>query len=59
MVRLKMRENDMERRPKDASVNESWNLLKKSLDEVVEETIPRTAGMAEKRRSLIGCIECP
>src|SRR6218665_3237820 len=49
LVRLKMRENDLERKTKDASVNESWNLLKKSLDEVKEETIPRAAGMIKKR----------
>src|SRR6218665_2264550 len=40
LVRLKMRGKDLERRTKNASVNESWNLLKKSLNEVIEETIP-------------------
>ena len=41
LVSLKMRAKDLERRTKEASVNESWNLLKKSLNEVIEETIPR------------------
>src|SRR6218665_2736497 len=49
LVRLKMRGKDLERRTKDASVNESWNLLKKSLNEVIEETIPRAVGMVKKR----------
>src|SRR6218665_3806181 len=49
LVRLKMREKDLERKTKDVSVNESWNLLKKSLDEVIEETIPRAVGMIKKR----------
>ena len=45
LVRLKMRGKDLERRTKDASVNESWNLL----DEVIEETIPRAVGMIKER----------
>ena len=49
LVRLKMRETDLERRTKDASVNENWNLLKKSLDEVIEETVPRAVWMVMKR----------
>ena len=49
LVRLKMRGKDLERRTKDASVNESWNLLKKSLNKVIEETIPRAVGMVKKR----------
>ena len=43
-----MRGKDLKRRTKDASVNESWNLLKKSLNEVIEETIPRTVGVVKK-----------
>src|SRR6218665_2400836 len=49
LVSLKMRAKDLERRTKDASVNESWNLLKKSLNEVIEETMPRAVGMVKKR----------
>src|SRR6218665_223801 len=49
LVRLKMRGKDLKRRKKDASVNESWNLLKKSLNKVIEETIPRAVGMVKKR----------
>src|SRR6218665_3126964 len=49
LVRLKMRGKDLERRTKDVSVHESWNLLKKSLNKVIEETIPRAVGMVKKR----------
>src|SRR6218665_2873290 len=49
LVRLKMRGKDLERWTKDASVNESWNSLKKSLNEVIEETIARAVGMVKKR----------
>src|SRR6218665_959790 len=49
LVKLKMRGKDLERRTKDASVKESWNLLKKSLNEVIEETIQRAVKMVKKR----------